>query len=130
MRYLALYVLIVFGVAGGILLANWITGRGAQDPDELAAARRRNVVETDSGLAGKAGDVASKVGSELNTVFRKVTAKVAGGRSSGETEQDLKQQCEDWTRAYKRGHTETAHAEMERACQRYKTFLAAGGPLP
>jgi hypothetical protein len=125
-RYLALYVIVVFGVAGGILLANWITGRGAQDPDERVVAQGASVATTDGSLAEKAGHVASKVGSELKTVLQKVKI----GRSSSETERDLKQQCEDWTRAYEQGHTETAQAEMDESCGRYKAFLAAGGPVP
>jgi len=129
-QYLLLYVIIVFGVAGGILLANWITGRDAQAPDGIVAAQGERVAEADGSLADKAGHVASKVGSGLNTVFKQVTTKLKVGRSSSETGPDLKQQCEDWTRAYEKGHTETALAEMDKYCGRYKGYLAAGGPLP
>jgi len=127
-RYLVLYVIVVLGVAGGILLAKWITGSGAQAPEASVSEKTETTGETDRSLADKAGHVVSTVGSELKTVFRQAAAKVRGGPSSSETERDLKQQCEDWTRAYEEGHTQTARAEMDKHCGRYKAFLAAGGP--
>jgi hypothetical protein len=130
LRYLALFVIVMCGVAGGMLLANWITGRGAQGPEARIAEKGASVAATDGGLADKAGHVASKVGSEIKTVLKQVTAKVKAGRSSSETEADLKQQCDDWTRAYQQGQTETARAEMVKHCKRYEAYLAAGGPLP
>ena len=127
-RYLVLYVIVVFGVAAGVLLANWVTGKGGQDPDEIAAGRAASTTQTDGGLGEKAGQVASKVGSGIQTVFKQAAAKVKVGNSSKETEQDLKQQCEDWKRAFEQGHTEAARSEMVKACGRYQTFIAAGGP--
>jgi len=129
-RYLALYVLIVFGVAGGILLANWITGRGARAPEASFSEKTETTAETDGSLADKAGHVVSAVGSELKTVFRQAAAKVKGGTSSSETGRELAQQCEDWRRAYEEGHTQTARAQMDMHCGRYKAFLAAGGTSP
>jgi len=126
-RYLALFVTILFGVAGGILLANWVTANVAQAPG--------------GSFAEKAGHVASKIGSELNTVYKQATAKVKGqegtreerlraSRASSETGRNLAHQCEDWRRAYEQGHSQTARAEMDKQCRRYETFLETGIPSP
>ena len=123
-RYLALYVIIVFGVAGGILLAKWITGSGAQAPAGSFAERASHVV--------------GKIGAELNTVYQQATAKVTGqektrdpvSRGPSETGRDLAQQCEDWRRAYEQGHSPTARVEMEKNCRRYEAFLDTVVPSP
>ena len=123
-RYLVLYVMIVCGVAGGILLANWITGSGAQAPG--------------GSFAQKAGHVASAVGSELHAVYREAVAKVKGDEGTGDREsreasatgRDLRQQCENWRQAYAAAQTQAAHTEMDRNCRRYEKFLATGDSEP
>jgi len=125
--YLALFVTILLGVAGGILLANWITASMAQAPA--------------GSFAGRAGHVASKVGSELRTVYQHVTGKAAAeqgageeglrtSRASSETGRKLARQCEDWRRAYAQGHSQTARAEMEKSCLGYEAYLDTGVASP
>jgi hypothetical protein len=63
-HYLGLFVTILFGVAGGILLANWIAVNVAQVPEGT--------------LAEQASYVTSRIGSELNTAYKQATAKVKG----------------------------------------------------
>jgi len=116
-QYLGLFVIILFGVAGGILLASWITATVAEAPAGSVAER--------------ASHVAGEIGSEIHAVFQHATTKRNGqpetpdsaSPASSETGRNLAQQCEDWRRAYEQGHSPTARAEMERICGRYEAFL-------
>jgi len=126
-RYLVLFVTILLGVAGGILLANWVTATVAQAPP--------------GSLAEKAGHVVNQIGSEISSLYRQATAKVTGqratedrgsrgSRASSETGRNLARQCEDWRRAYAQGHSPTARAEMERSCLGYDAYLDTGVAPP
>jgi len=127
MRYLALYVIIVCGVAWGILLAKWITGSREEAPG--------------ASFAQKAGDVASEVGSDLHAVYRQAVATVTGqegtedeglreSRAASAKGRELANRCENWRLACEERHSEEALAEMNKSCRRYEAFLATGDSLP
>jgi hypothetical protein len=126
-QYLALFVTIVFGVAGGILLANWITANVA-----LVAAGK---------FVEEASHVARKISADMNAAYQQATSKakaqqetrdqrLRASRTVSETGRHLAQQCEDWRRAYEQGQTQTARAEMDKNCRRYEAYLATGVPSP
>lgn len=123
LSYVALFLVIVIGVAIGNLLSNWITARIAAYQMEKAAAAATQFMSNELKRSNEA----------MQALTRKVQAEAEIKRSMDQRNraasplgQVLSRQCDDWRGAYQQFKSESAQIEMNRHCGRYATYVETG----
>lgn len=122
-QYLALFAVILVAVAGGNLIANWVTAKAAQVEIEHVAVEASKVFRKEVSRMNAAQKQAV---AKSNAARQAREQQVTRSRKSSPIGRTLAQQCDDWTRAYQEYQSQTARIEMDKNCQRYRTYVATG----
>lgn len=121
--YLWLLVVVVFGVAGGNLLSNWVTAKVVAYEIQQAAREAEGRLAEANERAAQQRQLRNEVDQAKREEQRQQMRNVRG---SGKTGRDLKRTCDDWQRAVEQTDTATARSEATKHCGRYEQYLESG----
>ena len=121
--YLKLFVVVLFGVAGGNMLANWITARALEYTLATAASEAQMHMKQESARANEAA-VASQLQSQQAQEAQQASLQQA--RREDKIGVKLSRTCEDWTKANLDLHSYTTQTEQDKACSRFNAYIQSG----
>ena len=121
-NYLLLLLVILIGVAGGNLIADWVTA-------QINAYRtEKTPIQPKSGRAG-ATQAQEPAGTKIPFAGDLIRGQQEQARDQRRRDRDgvrLSQNCEEWRRMNAQLNSETTGAEMKRHCGIYERYVQDG----
>jgi len=119
-NYLALLLVILVGVAGGNLIADWVTAQ--------ISAYRTDKVPAKPGRAG-ATHAPEPAGTKIPIAGDLIRGQQEQAREQRRRDRDgvrLSQACEEWRRMNAQLNSDTTNAEMKKHCGLYERYVQDG----
>lgn len=121
--YIKIFIVVLFGVAGGNLLSNFITAGFATYQLAASAAKFTQHLKQETENAKEAAQISQN---EIQIKQEENLNRIRQNRQEDRTGIQLLRSCTDWTKANEQLHTFTSQTEQEKACSRYENYIQTG----